>query len=181
MPGFAHTGDGGALTANATVWIFNHEADLKALAVEVAADEDGPYAALDIGGFAPETTAYAVTVPHGTTHARLKPTALHEKQRLRAGTGSNLQAVESGAASAVIALAVGDNSLVVESFLSAEVQKTYTVRVHREALPLTAAFENVPSGMTARQRLRSTCGSARRWARPRTPRRRPRSRCRAAR
>ena len=145
VPGFTHTGLGGVLTAKATVWIFNHEADLKALAVEVAADEDGPFAALDIGAFTPETTAYAVTVPHGTTHARLTPTALHEKQRLRAGTGSNLQAVASGAASGVIALSVGDNGLVVESFISAEVQKTYTVAVHREAPPLTAAFENVPA------------------------------------
>ena len=145
VPGFSHTADGGVLTATAKVWIFNHEADLKALAVEGAAAEDGPFAALDIGTFVPETTAYAVTVPHGTTHARLTPTALHEQQRLRVGTGSDLQAVASGAASGVIVLAVGDNGLVVESSLASGERKTYRVTVHREAPPLTAAFENVPA------------------------------------
>ena len=133
VPGFGHTQDGVVLRSKVTVTIYNHEADLKALTVEGAPGEDGPFAALDIGAFAAETTAYAVTVPHGTTHARLKPTALHDKQRLRAGTGSNLQAVGSGAASAAIPLEVGGNRIVVKSFLSAEVQKTYTVTVTREA------------------------------------------------
>ena len=143
VPGFTHTGLGGVVTATATVWIFNHEADLKALAVEVAADEDGPYAALDIGAFAAETTEYTVTVPHGTTHARLKPTALHEKQKLKAGTGSSLQAVASGAASGVIALAVGDNALVVESWIPSGERKTYRVTVTREAA------QQQPGGATA--------------------------------
>ena len=63
------------LATRATVTIYNHEADLKALAGEGAPGEDGPWAALDIGAFAAETADYAVTVPHGTTHARLTPTA----------------------------------------------------------------------------------------------------------
>ena len=127
------------LATRAEVTIYNHEADLKALAVEGAPGEDGPWAALDIGAFAAETTDYAVTVPHGTTHARLTPTALHEKQRLRAGTGSNLQAVGSGAASAAIPLEVGENRIVVESFLSTEVQKTFTVTVTRQAAQAAVA------------------------------------------
>ena len=129
IPGFQDvTGPG----PRATVTIFNHEAELKALAVEGASEASGPYASLDIGPFVPETTDYTVTVPYETTHARLTPTALHDKQRLRAGTGSNLQAVDSGATSAAIPLAVGENALVVESFISAEVQRTYTVTVTRQ-------------------------------------------------
>ena len=129
IPGFKDVEGPGP---KATVTIFNHEAELKALAVEGASEASGPYASLDIGAFVPETTEYTVTVPYETTHARLTPTALHDRQRLRAGTGSNLQAVDSGAASAAIPLAVGENALVVESFISAEVQRTYTVTVTRQ-------------------------------------------------
>ena len=116
----------------ATVTIFNHEAELKALVVEGASEVSGPYASLDIGTFVPETTEYTVAVPYETTHVRLTPTALHDNQNLQAGTGSNLQAVASGAASAAIPLEVGENTLVVESFISAEVQRTYTVKVTRQ-------------------------------------------------
>ena len=113
------------------VTIYNHEADLTALAVEGASDADGPYAPVEIGAFAPETTAYAVTVPYDTTHARLTPTARRDNQKLKAGTGSNLQAVSSGAASAAIPLEVGQNTLVVESFLAGEQRKFYTVTITR--------------------------------------------------
>ena len=116
----------------ATVTIFNHEADLKALTVEGAPAADGPYTSLDIGAFVPETTEYKVTVPYETTHARLTGTALHDKQKLKAGTGSNLQAVVSGAASAAIPLAVGKNALVVESSLASGDRKTFTVTVTRQ-------------------------------------------------
>ena len=114
------------------VTIYNHEADLTALAVEGASDTDGPYAPLEIGAFTPETTAYAVTVPYDTTHARLTPTARRDEQKLRAGTGSNLQAVSSGAASAAIPLEVGQNTLAVESFLAGEQRKIYTVAITRQ-------------------------------------------------
>ena len=72
-------------------------ANLKALTVEVVPGEDGPYAAQDLGTFVPETTDYAVTVPHGTTHARLKPTALRGKQRLEVGAGPQFQPERKGA------------------------------------------------------------------------------------
>ena len=127
------------LATRAEVTIYNHEADLKALAVEGAPGEDGPWAALDIGAFAAETTAYAVTVPHGTTHARLTPTALHDKQRLKAGTRPNLQAVGSGNASGAIPLAVGENALVVESSLVSGERKTFTVTVTRQAAQAAVA------------------------------------------
>ena len=114
------------------VTIYNHEADLTALAVEGASDADGPYAPVEIGAFAPETTEYAITVAYDTTHARLTPTARRDNQKLRAGTGSNLQAVSSGAASAAIPLEVGQNTLVVESFLAGEERKIYTVAITRQ-------------------------------------------------
>ncbi len=158
VPGFAHTSDPPLLNATATVWIFNHEADLKALAVEGAPGADGPYAALDFGAFVPETTEYAVSVPYDTTHARLTPTALHDKQRLRAGTSSNLQALASAAASAAVPLAVGENALVVESSLVSGERKTYTVRITRQEpvvpgpvidLTLTAEGDKVVVSWTA--------------------------------
>ena len=128
-PGY---GKASRMAVRATVTIYNHEADLAALAVEGASDADGPYASLEIGAFTPETTEYAVTVPYDTTHARLTPTARRDEQKLRAGTSSNLQAVSSGAASAAIPLEVGQNTLVVESFLAGEERKIYTVTITRQ-------------------------------------------------
>ena len=130
------------LATSMTVTIYNHEAELEALAVETAPAEDGPWTALDFGAFRGGTTDYAVTVPHGTTHARLKPTALHEKQRLKAGTGSSLHALESGARTGALALEVGDNALVVESVVSGE-RKTYTVTVTRQAEAPAAVAVNL--------------------------------------
>ena len=120
------------LVTSWVVTIYNHEADLAALTVEGAAGDDGPFAPLDIGTFAAETTGYTVTVPYDTTHARLTPTALHDKQKLRAGTTTDLHAVASGTASTAVPLDVGHNTLVVEAFLAGETPKTYTVIVTRQ-------------------------------------------------
>ena len=125
-------GKASRMAVRATLTIYNHEADLTALAVEGASDARGPFASLDIGAFTPETTEYAVTVPYDTTHARLTPTALRDEQKLRAGIRSNLQAVANGNASGAVPLAVGENTLVVESFLAGEEQKTYTVTITRQ-------------------------------------------------
>ena len=101
------------------VTIINDEADLGGLTVQGAPGVGGPYSNLDIGTFAAATTDYAVTVPYGTTHARLVPTTpLGSYQDLKAGTGSNLTAVRSGAAGPAVALAVGDTVLVVQSTAS---------------------------------------------------------------
>ena len=62
----------------ARVEIRNDEAHLDGLSVEGASGASGPWAKLDFGAFSAETTAYAVTVPHGTTHARLVPTTSDE-------------------------------------------------------------------------------------------------------
>ena len=99
--------------------IFNHEddpqAELGALSVEGAPGAGGPFAKLDIGTFAAGTTAYAVTVPHGTTHARLTATVGGAGLTLRSGAGSSLTAVLSGAAGPAVALAVGDTVLTAQA------------------------------------------------------------------
>ena len=127
--------------------IYNHEADLAALAVEGASGAGGPWSALAIGAFAAATEDYAVTVPHGTTHARLVPTALHGGQTLRAGPSSDVRKAESGAAGPAIPLAVGDNALVVRSSLSTGETKTYTVTVTRAAAPALSSNADL-SGLT---------------------------------
>ncbi len=143
----------------AVVEILNDEAHLDGLSVEGAPGAGGPWAKLDLGAFAAETTAYAVTVPHGTTHARLVPATADEDLTLRAGSGTALTRVRSGGSGPAVALAVGANVLVVKTTAGTGVEKTYEVTVTRQAAqqqqaqqqqqqrtePLTAAFENVPS------------------------------------
>ena len=73
---------------------------------EGAGSAGGPYAGLDIVAFSAETTEYAATVPHGTTHTRLTATAADPDATLKAGAGSSLSALSSGAASAAVPLEV---------------------------------------------------------------------------
>ena len=144
----------------ALVEIVNDEAHLDGLSVEGAPGAGGPWAKLDLGAFAAETTEYAVTVPHGTTHARLAPVTADEDLTLRAGSGTELTRVRSGESGPAAALAVGANVLVVKTTAGTGVGKTYEVTVTRQAAapqpeaqqqqaqpaaPLTAAFANVPS------------------------------------
>ena len=117
----------------ALVEILNDEAHLDGLSVEGAASAGGPWAKLDLGAFAAQTTAYAVTVPHGTTHARLVPATADEDLTLRAGSGRALTRVRSGESGPAIALAVGANVLVVKTTAGTGVEKTYEVTVTRQA------------------------------------------------
>ena len=116
----------------AVVTIRNDEAHLDGLTVEGAASIDGPFKALDIGGFAAETTDYAVTVPYGTTHARLTPTTADEDLTLSAGSGTELTRVRSGESGPAVALAVGENVLVVKVVAGTDVEETYRVTVTRQ-------------------------------------------------
>ena len=116
----------------ARVQILNDEAHLDGLTVEGAASIDGPFTALDMGGFAAETTDYAVTVPHGTTHARLAPTTADEDLTLSAGSGTELTRVRSGEAGPAMALEVGENVLVVKVVAGTDVEETYRVTVTRQ-------------------------------------------------
>ena len=120
------------------VEIRNDEAHLDGLSVEGASGADGPWTKLDLGAFAAETTAYAVTVPHGTTHARLVPTTSDEDLQLWTDAGTGLSRARSGAAGPAVALAVGDNVLMVRTLAGTGVEKTYRVTVTRQARPAVA-------------------------------------------
>ena len=116
--------------------VLSSNATLAGLTAE-AKTEDG-WSALGLGTFAAGTTAYSATVPNGTTHIRLTATVADATAVLKAGAGSSLSAVASGAAGAAIPLSVGSNALKVEVTAEDGTVKTYAVTVEREAPPLTA-------------------------------------------
>ena len=129
----------------ARVEIRNDEAHLDGLTVEGAASIDGPFTALDMGAFAAETTDYAVTVPYGTTHARLAPTTADEDLTLSAGSGTELTRVRSGESGPAVALAVGDNILVVKVVAGTDVEETYRVTVTRQQPAGTTTTDTPPA------------------------------------
>ena len=118
-----------------TMVILNDEAQIDGLSVEGAPGAGGPWAKLDIGAFAPETADYAVTVPHGTTHARVTPETGDEDLLLWAGSGTGLASVRSGQAGSTVALAVGENVLMVQTRAATGKRQTYRVTVTRQARP----------------------------------------------
>ena len=118
-----------------TMVILNDEAQIEGLSVEGAPGAGGPWAKLDIGTFAPETADYAVTVPHGTTHARVTPETGDEDLLLWAGSGTGLTSVRSGQAGSTVALAVGDTVLMVQTRAATGKRQTYRVTVTRQARP----------------------------------------------
>ena len=126
--------------ARGTGTIYNHEpTSLSALAAEGASGEDGPFAALDIGTFAPATTAYSATVPHGTTHARLTPTSLNGYLTITTGLDGEKksQVPFGGGTGPAVALAVGENLLVVKTLFNGQ-RQTYRVTITREERKLSA-------------------------------------------
>ena len=142
----------------ARVEIRNDEAHLDGLTVEGAASIDGPFTALDIGAFAAETTDYAVTVPYGTTHARLVPTTADEDLTLSAGSGTELTRVRSGEAGPAVALAVGENVLVVKVVAGTDVEETYAVTVTRQQSTGTTTTDT-PTTTTSTSDTPTTSGS----------------------
>ena len=127
--------------ARGTGTIYNHEpTSLSALTAEGASGEDGPFAALDIGAFAPATTAYAVTVPHGTTHVRLTPTSPNRYLTITTGLDGKgkTQVPFGGGTGPAVALAVGENVLVVKTLFNGQ-RQTYRVTVTRQAAPAAVA------------------------------------------
>ena len=125
--------------ARGTGTIYNHEpTSLSALTAEGASGEDGPFTALDIGSFAPATTAYAATVPHGTTHARLTPKSLNRYLTITTGLDGKKksQVPFGGGTGPAVALAVGQNVLVVKTLLYTGQSQTYRVTITRQAAPV---------------------------------------------
>ena len=120
--------------ARGTGTIYNHEpTSLSGLVAEGASDEEGPFTALDIGAFAPGTTAYAVTVPHGTTHARLTPKALNRYLTITTGLDGKgrSQVPFGGGTGPAVALAVGENVLVVKTQFNGQ-RQTYRLTIARQ-------------------------------------------------
>ena len=118
--------------------IYNHEpTSLSSLTAEGAPGEDGPFTALDIGTFAPATTTYSATVPHGTTHVRLTPKSLNRYLTITTGLDGKKksQVPFGGGTGPAIALAVGENVLVVKTQLYTGQRQTYRVTVTRQAAP----------------------------------------------
>ena len=135
-PNAAVAGPDGALSS---------DADLSALSAEGAPSAEGSWSALGIGTFAPATTAYSATVPHGTTHARLTATAADLGATLKAGAGSSLTAVTGGTASGAIALSVGANALKLEVTAEDGTVKTYAVTVTRQEAPVAVSLSAAPN------------------------------------
>ena len=95
-------------------------ADLSALSAE--AGTGSSWTALGIGAFAAGTTAYAATVPHETTQARLTATA--------ADAGATLTLPGT------VVLQVGANALAVRVTAEDGTSKTYRVTITRQAAPV---------------------------------------------
>ena len=148
---------------HATMVILNDEAQIDGLSVEGAPGAGGPWAKLDIGAFAPETAEYAVAVPHGTTHARVTPETGDEDLLLWAGSGTGLASVRSGQAGGAVALAVGENVLLVQTRAATGKRQTYRVTVTRQARPGVAVSLSAtpnPVGEGSAVTVRATLATA---------------------
>lgn len=100
---------------------------LSNLVAEGAGSADGPFTALEIGTFAPGTTSYTVSVPNGTTHARLKPaSSKNELLVIETGVqGGTLTRVASGGGTGpTIALSVGGTVLIVQRSSTVSARRT---------------------------------------------------------
>ncbi len=115
------------------------DATLSALTAAGSTDGSAFDQSVSIGSFAASTLSYTATVPYATTHVKLTPTVNESNATVKVGKSGSLSSVNSGEASAAIALDVGDNAIEVE--VTAEdgtTVKTYTVTVTRAGLILSA-------------------------------------------
>ena len=126
-------------------------ANLSALSASSATSESATYSrqtlapAFDVG-----TTAYTVRVDFDLTHAKVTPTVADTDATVRVGKrGATLATVASGADSGPIALAVGDNEIVVR--VTAEdpsITRDYTVTITRQPRNAGDGAPSAPSGLT---------------------------------
>ena len=111
--------------------------DLSALSAETATSRNGTYSGLTLSpsSFAAGTTEYSATVGSDVTHAKLTATVDDTGvASMKAGKqGETLATLADGATSDPIALAVGDNALVVEVTAENGRAKTYTVTIRRQS------------------------------------------------
>ncbi|WP_419915777.1 cadherin-like beta sandwich domain-containing protein [Candidatus Poriferisodalis sp.] len=111
--------------------------DLSALSAETATGRNGTYSGLTLSpsSFAAGTTSYSATVGNDVTHAKLTASVADTGiASMKVGKqGETLASLADGATSDPIALAVGDNALVVEVTAENGRSKTYTVTVRRQS------------------------------------------------
>ena len=86
-----------------------------------------------------------MTVPHGTTHVRLRPKALNSNLTITTGLdGEGKSPVSSGQSGPAVALAVGDNALVVKTEFNGQ-RQTYRVTVTRQAAAVAVSLSATPN------------------------------------
>ena len=127
-------------------------ADLSALSASAATSEAATYSPQTLTpAFAAGTTAYRATVGNAMTHAKVTPTVADtNKATVQVGkTVATLETVQSGQASAAIALAVGANEIIVR--VTAEdtsITRDYTVTITRQSRDAAEGSPPAPSGLT---------------------------------
>ena len=88
--------------------VLSTNANLSALTASTSTSADGTYNTLDIGTFGASTTSYTASVANAQTHLKLTPAAAASNASVKVGKqGTALATVNSGTASAAIALALG--------------------------------------------------------------------------
>ncbi len=138
------------------------DTDLRWLLFQGASNGAGPWTKVPFA-FAPETTEYALTVPHAVTVGRVQATPRHfdgatYRATLRSGFGTDLRAARPGFWSRGYALSVGGgNVFSVEVTAEDGAVKTYTVTVTRAARALSSNADL--SGLSAQ-----AAGADGRWS-----------------
>ena len=135
----------GATVQLKMTWLAHADAHLSDLTAESSTD-GSTFTSLNIGAFDAHKRLYSATVPYTTTHVKLTPTVNHSDAKV-AVKGI---AVDSGSASAAIALSVGNNRIIVRVTAQNGSTRDYTVSIRRSAPDTTL------SGLTAKK---STDGS----------------------
>ncbi len=108
---------------------------LSALTVSSSTSAAGTFSALTLSPstFAAATTQYSALVASSISHVKLTPTVNDSSATVQVGTSAPLTAVNSGTASAAIALTAGANAImVVVAAQDGITTKTYMVRITRQ-------------------------------------------------
>ena len=108
---------------------------LSALTVSSSTSSAGTFSALTLSPstFAAATTQYSALVANSISHVKLTPTVNDSSATVQVGTSAPLTTVDSGTASAAIALTAGANAImVVVAAQDGITTKTYMVRITRQ-------------------------------------------------
>ncbi len=111
------------------------DATLSALTASSSTSSAGTFSALTLSPstFAATTTEYSALVANSISHVKLTPTVNQSNATVKVGKSAPLTAVNSGSASAAIALTAGANAIMVEvTAQDTTTTKTYMVRITRQ-------------------------------------------------